>query len=115
VQVVNETTLQAARRLIDAGHRPLALNFANGVQPGGGFFSILPTVCSLAEASYTVREPRKRSSAVRVRSTARWLTTRCTHTTGTGPCWTPRTGRSTPLTFRYSARTRGGRWMSRGC
>ena len=36
VQVVNETTLQAARRLIDAGHRPLALNFANGVQPGGG-------------------------------------------------------------------------------
>ena len=37
VQVCNETTLQAARRLVDAGHRPLALNFANGVQPGGGF------------------------------------------------------------------------------
>jgi uncharacterized protein (TIGR02452 family) len=37
VQVANETTLGAARRLVDAGSRPLALNFANGVQPGGGF------------------------------------------------------------------------------
>jgi len=39
VQVANETTLQAARRLVDAGMKPLALNFANGVQPGGGFLS----------------------------------------------------------------------------
>ena len=37
VQVANETTLQASRRLVDAGLRPLALNFANGVHPGGGF------------------------------------------------------------------------------
>jgi uncharacterized protein (TIGR02452 family) len=37
VQVSNETTLGAARRLVDAGLRPLALNFANGVHPGGGF------------------------------------------------------------------------------
>lgn len=37
VQVVNETTLAATRRLVAAGHAPLALNFANGVQPGGGF------------------------------------------------------------------------------
>jgi len=37
VQVSNETTLGAARRLVDAGERPLALNFANGVHPGGGF------------------------------------------------------------------------------
>lgn len=37
VQVANETTLGAARRLADGGHRPLALNFANGVEPGGGF------------------------------------------------------------------------------
>ena len=37
VQVTNETTMGAARRLLDAGHRPLALNFANGVRPGGGF------------------------------------------------------------------------------
>jgi uncharacterized protein (TIGR02452 family) len=35
--VANETTLAAARNLIDEGLRPLALNFANGVQPGGGF------------------------------------------------------------------------------
>jgi uncharacterized protein (TIGR02452 family) len=37
VQVTNETTLGAARRLVDSGLRPLALNFANGVHPGGGF------------------------------------------------------------------------------
>lgn len=37
VQVANETTLQGARQLIGEGTRPLALNFANGVQPGGGF------------------------------------------------------------------------------
>lgn len=37
VQVANETTLVAARHLVDVGHRPLALNFANGVHPGGGF------------------------------------------------------------------------------
>jgi uncharacterized protein (TIGR02452 family) len=37
VRVSNETTLGASRRLIDAGLRPLALNFANGVHPGGGF------------------------------------------------------------------------------
>jgi uncharacterized protein (TIGR02452 family) len=37
VSVANETTLRAARALLDRGLRPLALNFANGVQPGGGF------------------------------------------------------------------------------
>jgi uncharacterized protein (TIGR02452 family) len=37
VGVANRTTLAAARRLFDAGARPLALNFANGVVPGGGF------------------------------------------------------------------------------
>ena len=35
VQVTNETTLGAGRRLAGAG--VLALNFANGVHPGGGF------------------------------------------------------------------------------
>ena len=39
IQVTNETTLQAARRFDGNGLRPLALNFANGVQPGGGFLS----------------------------------------------------------------------------
>jgi uncharacterized protein (TIGR02452 family) len=37
VQVTNETTLGASRRLVESGLRPLALNFANGIQPGGGF------------------------------------------------------------------------------
>lgn len=37
VQVTNETTLLASQRLVESGFRPLALNFANGVQPGGGF------------------------------------------------------------------------------
>lgn len=37
VQVVNTTTLQAAQHLHLAGQRPLALNLANGVNPGGGF------------------------------------------------------------------------------
>ena len=37
VAVTNETTLAAARRLVNDGHRPLALNFANGFTPGGGF------------------------------------------------------------------------------
>ena len=39
VQVTNETTLGASRRLVARGLRPLALNFANGIQPGGGFLS----------------------------------------------------------------------------
>lgn len=37
VEVTNETTLAAAKRLVDRGLRPLALNFANGTNPGGGF------------------------------------------------------------------------------
>jgi uncharacterized protein (TIGR02452 family) len=37
VQVTNETTLGAARRLHETGLKPLALNFANGINPGGGF------------------------------------------------------------------------------
>jgi uncharacterized protein (TIGR02452 family) len=37
VQVTNETTLGASLRLVERGLRPVALNFANGVQPGGGF------------------------------------------------------------------------------
>lgn len=37
VVVRNETTLMAARRFADRGIRCLALNFANGVEPGGGF------------------------------------------------------------------------------
>jgi uncharacterized protein (TIGR02452 family) len=39
VQVSNETTLQAGKRLVSLGKRPLALNFANGIHPGGGFLN----------------------------------------------------------------------------
>lgn len=39
VQVTNETTLGASRRLVERGLQPLALNFANGIHPGGGFLS----------------------------------------------------------------------------
>lgn len=37
VQISNETTLSAAWKLAQAGMAPLALNLANGVEPGGGF------------------------------------------------------------------------------
>jgi len=37
VQIVNQTALEAARRLVDQGLNVLALNLANGVNPGGGF------------------------------------------------------------------------------
>lgn len=37
LQVTNETTLGASLRLVESGLRPLALNFANGIHPGGGF------------------------------------------------------------------------------
>jgi uncharacterized protein (TIGR02452 family) len=39
VRVANETTLAASRRLVERGARPLALNFANGIEPGGGFLA----------------------------------------------------------------------------
>jgi uncharacterized protein (TIGR02452 family) len=39
VQVTNETTLGASLRLVESGMRPLALNFANGIHPGGGFLN----------------------------------------------------------------------------
>lgn len=38
-EVENETTLDACRRLIADGHRPVALNFASAKNPGGGFLS----------------------------------------------------------------------------
>jgi uncharacterized protein (TIGR02452 family) len=39
IEVENETTLAAARRLITAGRRVAALNFASARNPGGGFLS----------------------------------------------------------------------------
>lgn len=37
IEVCNETTLSASQRFARRGLRPLALSFANGVNPGGGF------------------------------------------------------------------------------
>jgi uncharacterized protein (TIGR02452 family) len=37
IEVVNDSTLEAARRLADQGHRVVALNFASAKNPGGGF------------------------------------------------------------------------------
>ncbi len=37
VQIANETTFAASRRLVERGLRPVALNFASGTHPGGGF------------------------------------------------------------------------------
>ena len=39
VSVANTSTLAGAQLLQAEGHRPLVLNFANGVQPGGGFLN----------------------------------------------------------------------------
>ncbi|MBP7263696.1 MAG: TIGR02452 family protein [Spirochaetia bacterium] len=39
VQVGNETTLGASRRFVRDGGAVLALNFANGIHPGGGFLN----------------------------------------------------------------------------
>jgi uncharacterized protein (TIGR02452 family) len=37
VQVRNETTMQTAKSFVERGLHPLALNFANGISPGGDF------------------------------------------------------------------------------
>jgi uncharacterized protein (TIGR02452 family) len=39
IEVANESTLAKAARLVEAGHRPAALNFASAKHPGGGFLS----------------------------------------------------------------------------
>ncbi len=36
-EVINDTTLEAARKLVAEGYQPVALNFASARHPGGGF------------------------------------------------------------------------------
>ncbi|MGD2122648.1 MAG: TIGR02452 family protein [Gemmatimonadota bacterium] len=37
IEVKNETTLSAGKRLLEDGHHPAVLNFASATHPGGGF------------------------------------------------------------------------------
>jgi len=39
VQVANATTLAASQQMVGCDLKPLALNFANGIHPGGGFLN----------------------------------------------------------------------------
>jgi Uncharacterized protein conserved in bacteria (DUF2263) len=77
--MTNETTFGAARRLIADGRKPLALNFANGIQPGGGFLGGAraqeEVLCRSSALYRTLTVPR-------VISVRRWKTnsTRCSPT-----------------------------------
>lgn len=78
IQVANKTTLQAGRELVDAGHRPLALNFANGITRAAGFFQ--------------EHEHRKKGCAGQVLFLSLCKMMPCTNFTGHGPAPIPRSG-----------------------
>jgi uncharacterized protein (TIGR02452 family) len=77
IQVANETTTAAARRLQGTCRHVLALNFANGVNPGGGFLfgaraqeetlcrmsALYPTLVNDPMYEYHRARPDKASSA----------------------------------------------------
>ena len=101
VQVANETTLQASRRLVEAGLRPLALNFANGVHP--------------EEAFSTVRGLKKRCCAGPAPFISRSLTIQCTSATHSGRGQILLIGQSTRPMFLSFGRTTERSSTGRGC
>ena len=89
VQVTNETTLLASLRLVESGLNPLALNFANGVNPGGSF-------CPAPER-------RKRFFVDPAHYFRHWSTTRCMSTTANVKSQIQRIGRSTHPMYPFFA------------
>lgn len=84
-QVTNETTLGASLRLVERGLRPLALNFANGVVPGG--------------ASLVEPERRRRRFVDPALSIRHWSAIRCMRSTESGNYRILLIGQSIHLTF----------------
>lgn len=100
IQVINETTLGASLRLVEYGLRPVALNFANGIHPGGAFSAVpeLKKRCFVDPALYT----------------GRWLTTRCMRSTASAHGRTLLIGQSIHPMFRCSENTMERCWISLG-
>ena len=99
--VSNETTLGAARRLVDTGLRTVALN--------------LPTESRREEGSFPERALKKKCCADRAPFTRRLSATKCTCITDCGRGRIRRTGQSTHRMSRCFVQTMGRNWSGRGC
>ena len=100
MQVTNETTLGAARRLVEAGQKPAALNFANGIQPCGGFLS--------------GARHKRRCFAAPALYTKHWLMTLCIRLTASAHDLTRPHGQFTPQMFLCFGPTMAQPWSSPG-